>query len=993
MWRRCTIFLVGAVFALSICTPAVDEDIVDNIEKPELDDRSYRGFTLDNELKVLVISDPSSDSGTALLQMGAGSLSDPWDMQGLSHFIEHMLFIASEKYPEENGFDEFVTAHGGSLTGITTEEAVRYMFTVQKDFLEEALDRFAQWFICPLFTESAVEREVNAVDSEFSFNKNTSNYRNSQLIRELSKPGHAYRKFLNGNNESLVTIPKQKGLDPVEELIKFYNNTYSANRMNLVVLGTQSVDDLARMVKDKFSAVENKQVQAGHWDQAYGKDQLMRYVKVEQLGDWEALLFYFPIPDTRPLYRCKPQEYLEYLTATTGHNSLDAYLKNQSWSETMTWQCENVAASFGGCALGVHLTETGKREEVEVARAVFQWFNLVRKEAPQKRIFDEIKKINDLHFQHQEKKSTYKEMEHLVDNIRRYPMELVLSANTRVWDFNATEIQKYLNHFVPENVIMLRYSKHAFGDEELNKTEPWCKVKYFDEPISSEMLRAIQTPGENPELKLSEPNAFIAHNSRAKTSDPQNGPYPELVKSSNFIHAWFLQDNELTRAKAMQFIKITFMYGDGSPLQAALGGLFVRLIEDDLYKDLTPAKQSGIWYHFRNGGKSLDISVEGFEHKQYSVIQRILNAIVNLTPDPAKFENLKQYELNNLKTWNYGSGFEKHRRFIEETLIENTWPVETVAEATESITFEQITQYRQRFLTQSHVDYFGVGNLVISDVVKTISLIESTIKSVPGWRPIPTAELHPPRQVLIPPGTNFVYHWKHPIATNNFIHIYLQASSQRLESGVLAELIAVLLEAPAFTQLRATEQLGYAVSVSAEPYNDIYGLTISLQSIRPASFVIERIDNFLDTFRDTLANLTAETLESTKKALITTHFARPTSLMGRAAKYWAEINRRTFLFDREKKERAIVKKLTLQNLTTFYNKNVAPPSPDKLKRVIFYISGNNADAAGHNDTDICTNMRCFNSTVTLQESLEHFPVRVPHNTVEKMTKQCQRCSL
>jgi secreted Zn-dependent insulinase-like peptidase len=70
------------------------------------------------------------------------------------------------------------------------------------------------------------------------------------------------------------------------------------------------------------------------------------------------------------------------------------------------------------------------------------------------------------------------------------------------------------------------------------------------------MLRAIQTPGENPELKLSEPNAFIAHNSRAKTSDPQNGPYPELVKSSNFIHAWFLQDNELTRAKAMQFIKV-----------------------------------------------------------------------------------------------------------------------------------------------------------------------------------------------------------------------------------------------------------------------------------------------------------------------------------------------------------------------------------------------------------------------------------------------------
>jgi insulysin len=992
MWRRCTIFLVGAVFALSICTPAVDEDIVDNIEKPELDDRSYRGFTLDNELKVLVISDPSSDSGTALLQMGAGSLSDPWDMQGLSHFIEHMLFIASEKYPEENGFDEFVTAHGGSLTGITTEEAVRYMFTVQKDFLEEALDRFAQWFICPLFTESAVEREVNAVDSEFSFNKNTSNYRNSQLIRELSKPGHAYRKFLNGNNESLVTIPKQKGLDPVEELIKFYNNTYSANRMNLVVLGTQSVDDLARMVKDKFSAVENKQLQAAHWDAAYGKDQLMRFIKVEQLQDFDMLYFYFPTPDTRPLYRCKPQAYLGYIIGNRGHNSLDSYLKKRGWSEDLLWTCENVAESFGSCTLSVHLTEAGKTKEVQVARAVFQWLNLVRTKGPQKWIFDEIKKITDLKFRHAEKPTSYWDMAGLVDNIRRYPLEKALSANKRVWDFNATEISKVTDWLVADNVNIYRYSKTAFKDEVLNKTERWCEVKYLDEPISSEMLRAIQTPGENPELKLPEPNPFIGHYSRVKTDDPQNGPYPELVKSSNFIHAWFLQDNQLTRAKAVQFIKITSSYGNTNPLQAALGRLFVQLLKDQLYKDLSPAETSGISYNFENDGKSMQFYVSGFEHKQRSVIEKILNDIVNFTPDPARFASIKQFELNYLKNWDYTPAFDQILILIEHALMENTWSMDTLAEATESITLEQMLRFQQRFLTRTHVDYLGVGNLVIADVVKTTSFIESTMKSVQGWEPIARAVMDPPRQVSVPPGTSLVYHRKHPVATDNCVDVYLQASNQSLGSVLISKLLVILMQAPAFKQLRTQEQLGYAVAVQSAPYSDICGLTIAVQSSRPAAFVLERIDNFLVTFKDSVANLTTEKLETTKQALISTRFARPNSVLDRAAKYWAEINRRTFLFDREKKERAILENLTLQDVITFYDDNVSPTS-HKLKRLIFYLSGNEANAAGHNDTDICVNMQCFNSTATLRESLELYPVRLPFHTVEKMTKQCQRCSL
>jgi secreted Zn-dependent insulinase-like peptidase len=55
------------------------------------DNRKYQVFTLDNELQVLIISDPDSDKAAASLDVFIGSASDPEDRAGLAHFLEHML--------------------------------------------------------------------------------------------------------------------------------------------------------------------------------------------------------------------------------------------------------------------------------------------------------------------------------------------------------------------------------------------------------------------------------------------------------------------------------------------------------------------------------------------------------------------------------------------------------------------------------------------------------------------------------------------------------------------------------------------------------------------------------------------------------------------------------------------------------------------------------------------------------------------------------------
>jgi insulysin len=76
---------------------AVAERVADNMERPALDDRSYRVVRLPNQLEVLLIHDADTDKASAALDVNAGSFSDTDDMPGLAHAVEHMLFMGTEK--------------------------------------------------------------------------------------------------------------------------------------------------------------------------------------------------------------------------------------------------------------------------------------------------------------------------------------------------------------------------------------------------------------------------------------------------------------------------------------------------------------------------------------------------------------------------------------------------------------------------------------------------------------------------------------------------------------------------------------------------------------------------------------------------------------------------------------------------------------------------------------------------------------------------------
>jgi secreted Zn-dependent insulinase-like peptidase len=122
----------------------------------------------------------------AALTVSVGSFSDPNEAQGLAHFLEHMVFMGSEKYPKENHYDSFMQEHGGSCNAYTETEHTTYQFDCTSEHFADALDIFACCFHSPKLSRDAVNREIKAIESEFSLAKQSDSNRLQQVPMFLS---------------------------------------------------------------------------------------------------------------------------------------------------------------------------------------------------------------------------------------------------------------------------------------------------------------------------------------------------------------------------------------------------------------------------------------------------------------------------------------------------------------------------------------------------------------------------------------------------------------------------------------------------------------------------------------------------------------------------------------------------------------------------------------------------------------------------------------
>ena len=170
-----------------------------SIIKSPNDTLTYRAVELSNKLVCLLIQDPETKVSATAMKVCTGSFNDPKEFQGLAHFLEHMLFMGSEKFPSSDKYREFVNENGGSCNAYTTISETVFHHYINNSALIESLDIFSSFFIKPLLDAKFVNKELEAVNSEHQKDINNDFWREVELGRYLSRPEAPLKKFQNGN--------------------------------------------------------------------------------------------------------------------------------------------------------------------------------------------------------------------------------------------------------------------------------------------------------------------------------------------------------------------------------------------------------------------------------------------------------------------------------------------------------------------------------------------------------------------------------------------------------------------------------------------------------------------------------------------------------------------------------------------------------------------------------------------------------------------------
>lgn len=214
----------------------------------ELSGATAKQIRLANNLKVTLLSSPTSNKSAMSVAVKVGSDDNPKDAQGLAHYLEHLLFLGTEIFPDVDGYKQFLAQNGGGSNAYTARNHTNYYFTVNKEAFDEAAHRMSRFFVNPLFDENYVEIQKNAIENEFNFR--FEDFKPGRVIRAFYKEDLSSRLFAVGNMATIEQIPVQVTKD-------FFEEHYYAEAMHAVLAGPQTLEELEGLAQKYLSDIKS----------------------------------------------------------------------------------------------------------------------------------------------------------------------------------------------------------------------------------------------------------------------------------------------------------------------------------------------------------------------------------------------------------------------------------------------------------------------------------------------------------------------------------------------------------------------------------------------------------------------------------------------------------------------------------------------------------------------------------------------------------------
>jgi predicted Zn-dependent peptidase len=203
--------------------------------------------TLPNGLVVITDSMEHVHSVSVGIWLRTGSRREPAELNGISHFIEHMLFKGTTRRTAEDIARE-VDSVGGMLDAFTSKEMVCFNTRVLDEHLPKAFDVVADMVVAPKFAEEEIEREKSVIIEEIGMTLDNPEDLVHELFTQNFWNGHALGKPILGTPETVSAFTQEK-------LQKWFRQCYAPNNMVITAAGHLEHAQLMELVTERFARI------------------------------------------------------------------------------------------------------------------------------------------------------------------------------------------------------------------------------------------------------------------------------------------------------------------------------------------------------------------------------------------------------------------------------------------------------------------------------------------------------------------------------------------------------------------------------------------------------------------------------------------------------------------------------------------------------------------------------------------------------------------
>lgn len=936
--QAATLFASLLLFANNIeARPEAFEIIQDKnplkIETPSLSNQITTKIRLKNGIEVYIISDPNAVKSAAALAVHSGSWDDPPEYPGMAHFCEHMLFMGSTKYPDENGFFKAVLDGGGTANAYTAPDRTVYMFSSNHDPFDSVLDIFAQFFISPLLRKECVKRELLAVDQEHAKNIENDNWREWFIFKETGNQNHPNAKFSTGTKETLSVIP-------IETLRNWYRLHYSANRMHLAIYTNQSPEKITNTISAMFSEIPNSNAPSLTFGKMISTKQLGHITYIEPIQDRRRISFSWEMPREVTLDKTgKAAQIVAYSLNYKGDNSLFQLLRQEGLAEDLRAEIDAIGTGSSILSLNISLTKKGVMQLDTVISLTYGLINHLRETQIPSYIYNEFTTMAELGYTWQSREDEFALTSGAAHAMVDEPLATFPYHTTTMSSVKPALTQVVLNQMTPRNTTIFVAASKDLTKQTYDQQEKWMGTRYHVASIDENKLDEWSNIEVHPLVKGPLPNNYIPKNLALihKTQGKEQFE-PKLISSDPKGVCYFLSDDyylvpETTIQLGIKSPQITTNISN-----IALTDLYLL----HLYKSLSPvldsANRAGLHISFFQNDLKLNIDISGYNEKTSILLSDVVTHLNTSTPSREDFELYKENLLSKYENASYQIPYFQACELMFSLFISNKPCGKDLYEALSQIRYEDFFTYSQRLFDTVYIEGMIVGN--VSQPVAT-KMWKGVIDNI-GISPYEKLHQSKINYLMLSPN-------KGPYTVNatsemqgNAALLMLQIDHTSLDHIATQKILAQTLHEAFFDTLRTKQQTAYIAKCWPKEENDVLAFFLGVHSTThyPAE-LLARFELFLEDFSNNLeTNVPKERFLTIKESTITNLSKPPRNLDAKAS----ELNFLAFEkngdFNRRKNLITAVQLLSYEQFTT-NSKNYL--SRENTKRLAVLLTGSKSE--------------------------------------------------